>query len=63
VYDLAGVRADFPDFETNAATKEHMHAPPLRLRWLKPLARVLGWHLWVHLRKRNSAVTGKSQAM
>jgi hypothetical protein len=26
-----------------------MHGPPLPVSWL-PLGRLLGWHLWVHLR-------------
>jgi len=51
VYDLARVRADFPDFVVTKAYKRMMHAPPLPVRAL-PLARLLGWHLWVHLRPR-----------
>ena len=26
-----------------------MHAPPLPVAWLKPLAGIFGWNLWVHL--------------
>lgn len=49
VYDIAQVRRDFGKFEIVRAYKRFMHAPPLPLSWL-PLDRVLGWHLWVHLR-------------
>lgn len=49
VYDLAEVRRHFPDFRIVGSHKEFMHAPPLPVRGL-PLARWLGWHLWVHLR-------------
>jgi SAM-dependent methyltransferase len=55
VYDLATVRADFPDFQLERSYQDLMHAPPLPVAQLKPLAGVLGWHLWVHLvpRKEN----------
>ena len=49
VYDLAEVRRDFPDFHIVRAYKCFMHAPPLPVRWM-PLARLFGWHLWVHLK-------------
>lgn len=49
VYDLATVRADFPDFQIERSYQDHMHAPPLPVAPLKPLAGMLGWHLWVHL--------------
>lgn len=49
VYDLRTVREDFPNFEVVRSYKRFMHAPPLPVSWL-PLSRVLGWHLWVHLR-------------
>ncbi len=49
VYDLRTVRRDFPDFEPIRSYRRFMHAPPLPVRWL-PLERLLGWHLWVHLR-------------
>jgi SAM-dependent methyltransferase len=52
VYDLATVRKDFPGFTLEAHSQEYMHAPPLPVFWLKPFARVLGWHLWVHLKPR-----------
>ena len=51
VYDVAEVRKDFPAFEIERAYQDHMHAPPLPVKWMKPLAGVLGWHLWVHMRK------------
>lgn len=49
VYDLARVRRDFPAFEVTRSYQRFMHAPPLPVHRL-PLDRVLGWHLWVHLR-------------
>jgi SAM-dependent methyltransferase len=49
VYNLAAVRRDFPDFTVTRSYQRFMHAPPLPVRWL-PLERVIGWHLWVHLR-------------
>jgi len=52
VYDLATVREDFPDFEIERSYQDYMHAPPLPVTPLEPLAGILGWHLWVHLRPR-----------
>ena len=49
VYGVGSVRRDFPSFSIERVHKEFMHAPPLPVRHL-PLARLLGWHLWVHLR-------------
>ena len=48
VYDLDEVAKDFTDFRIVKAHKEFMHAPPLPVSWL-PLARLLGWHLWVYM--------------
>ena len=55
VYDLAMVRADFPDFRIERSYQDHMHAPPLPVSLLKPLAGILGWHLWVHMAPRKPA--------
>jgi hypothetical protein len=52
VYDLAAVKEDFPAFTLETYYQDYMHAPPLPVLWLKALARVLGWHLWVHLNPR-----------
>jgi SAM-dependent methyltransferase len=52
VYDLATVKEDFPAFTMETHYQDYMHAPPLPVFWLKPFARVLGWHLWVHLNPR-----------
>jgi SAM-dependent methyltransferase len=52
VYDLATVREDFPDFQIERSYQDFMHAPPLPIGPFKPLAAVLGWHLWVHLMRR-----------
>ena len=54
VYDLAAICTDFPSFELTRSYQDYMHAPPLPVRWIKPLAGVLGWHLWVHLCKRET---------
>jgi SAM-dependent methyltransferase len=56
VYDLAAVRADFPDFRVERSYQDCMHAPPLPVASLKPLAGILGWHLWVHLVPRKSSL-------
>lgn len=52
VYDRGRVREDFPEFEVTRSYQCFMHAPPLKVAWL-PLAGTLGWHLWVHMRKRS----------
>jgi SAM-dependent methyltransferase len=49
VYDLADIRKDFPEFQIVRAYKRWMHGPPLPVSWI-PLGRLLGWHLWVHLK-------------
>ena len=49
VYDLDTIRADFPRFRIVKSYQRFMHAPPLPVAWL-PLDRLLGWHLWVHLK-------------
>ena len=52
VYDTTTVIEDFPDFFLERSYQDFMHAPPLPVRWLKPFAGLLGWHLWVHLAPR-----------
>ena len=52
VYDEALIKTEFPDFKLVKTYKRFMHAPPLKLKWL-PLERMLGWHLWAHLRPIN----------
>jgi SAM-dependent methyltransferase len=54
VYDLSAVEQDFPGFALEKSYQDHMHAPPLPVSFLKPLAGVLGWHLWVHLNSRKA---------
>jgi ubiquinone/menaquinone biosynthesis C-methylase UbiE len=49
VYDLSMVKKDFPNFQALRSYKDFMHAPPLPVSRL-PLARFLGWHLWVHMK-------------
>ena len=51
VYDVAELRRDFPDFTVVRTYKRHMHAPPLPVQWL-PLGRLLGWHLWAHMKPK-----------
>ena len=49
VYDRGRVEHDFPSFEIVRTYKRFMHAPPLPVHKL-PGQRLLGWHMWVHLR-------------
>jgi len=49
-YSKAAVRTDFTDFDIEYIAQEFMHAPPLPVVLLKPLAGMLGWHMWVYLR-------------
>lgn len=58
VYSLRAVARDFAEFEIVRANRAFLHAPPLPppLAVLRPLERVLGWHLWVHMRRRPEAV-------
>jgi SAM-dependent methyltransferase len=49
VYDQAEVRKDFPAFRIVKSYKRWMHGPPLPVSWL-PFGRLMGWHLWVHLK-------------
>src|ERR1700677_668323 len=49
VYAPATVKVDFPAFRLYKSHQEFMHAPPLPVFWLRSLAPILGWHLWVHL--------------
>lgn len=53
VYDVPELRRDFANFDVTAAYKRWMHAPPLPVERL-PLGRLLGWHLWAHLRPRKA---------
>jgi SAM-dependent methyltransferase len=54
VYDLIAVKKDFPAFELEKYYQDYMHAPPLPVSWLRPLAGFWGWHLWVHLIPRKT---------
>lgn len=49
VYDRAEIRKDFPAFRVVKSYKRWMHGPPLHVSWL-PLGRLMGWHLWAHLK-------------
>ncbi|MEE2752999.1 MAG: class I SAM-dependent methyltransferase [Candidatus Latescibacterota bacterium] len=51
VYSLSSVKEDFRGFDLENYHKEFMHAPPLPVGKL-PFAPLLGWHLWVNLRKK-----------
>ncbi len=55
VYDLAEVRKDFSEFELTESRQDFIHAPPLKVNLL-PLAKWLGWHLWVTMKPKNSSV-------
>ena len=54
VYDRRRVGRDFPSFRVTRTYKRFMHAPPLPVHRL-PGQRLLGWHLWVHLRPGTGA--------
>ena len=49
VYDCQEIKRDFPDFEIIKTYRRFMHAPPLPVHGM-PLGRLLGWHLWAHLK-------------
>jgi len=49
VYDLKSVKTDFPNFRILSYYKRFMHAPPLPVKHL-PFEKLLGWHLWLHLK-------------
>ena len=49
VYTLTEVKRDFPGFEIIKSYKAFMHAPPLPVHGL-PGGKIMGWHLWVHMR-------------
>lgn len=51
VYDLRSVEKDFSDFRITQSYKRFMHAPPLPVTKL-PFEKLMGWHLWVHLKPR-----------
>jgi SAM-dependent methyltransferase len=53
VYSLPEVADDFPAFEAVESYQRYLHAPPLPVHGL-PGGRLLGWHLWVHLRARQA---------
>ena len=52
VYGRREIVQDFTDFELLETHKEFMHAPPLPVHRL-PIASLLGWHLWVTMKKKN----------
>ncbi len=60
VYSPQEVQDAFPRFELVRAYSRYLHAPPLPVHGL-PGERWLGWHLWVHLRARVTAVSGGSR--
>ena len=51
VYDRRRIEQAFPSFEVTRTYKRFMHAPPLPVHGL-PGQRVMGWHLWAHLKPR-----------
>lgn len=55
VHTVRDVERQFSLFRIDRVHKECMWAPPLHVKWL-PLSRWLGWHLWVHLVKKDSLV-------
>jgi len=53
VYDIKRIKKDFVHFNPVRWYKRFMHAPPLPVRWM-PFASWMGWHLWIHLRPKNT---------
>ena len=54
VYWKKDVITDFPAFKIVKMHQEFMHAPPLPVRWLPTaVTRILGWALWVNMKKNN----------
>lgn len=51
VYDVHDAGVDFKDFEVTKSYQRFMYAPPLPVEWL-PFERQLGWHLWLHMKKK-----------
>ncbi len=51
VYCLSDVEKDFPNFSIVQYHQEFMHAPPLKVKWLR-LEKWLGWHLWVEMKPK-----------
>lgn len=51
VYDLALVNQHFDKFKVIKSYKRFMYAPPLPVSWM-PFEKLMGWHLWVHMRKK-----------
>ena len=53
VYDIPRVRREFSLFEIEESYREFMHAPPLPVHGL-PGGRLVGWHMWLHLKPRTA---------
>jgi len=53
VYDRRRIARDFPDFRITRSYRRFMHAPPLPVRRL-PGESFLGWHLWAHLKPKQT---------
>ena len=51
MYDLRRIRQDFPEFRVTRAYKRLMPPAPWLSGARPPLERLMGWYLWVHLRK------------
>lgn len=49
VYDRRRIEQDFPLFGITRSYKRFMHAPPLPVHGL-PGEKLMGWHLWVHMK-------------
>lgn len=56
VYDLPLVNQHFDKFTVSKSYKRFMYAPPLPVSWM-PFEKLMGWHLWVHMRKKPAPKT------
>jgi ubiquinone/menaquinone biosynthesis C-methylase UbiE len=52
VYDLSDIEKDFPNFSIVRSQQDFMHAPPLKVKWMR-LEKWLGWHLWVEMKPKS----------
>jgi ubiquinone/menaquinone biosynthesis C-methylase UbiE len=51
VYSISDVEKDFPNFSIVRTQQDFMHAPPLKVKWMR-LEKWLGWHLWVEMKPK-----------
>jgi SAM-dependent methyltransferase len=55
VYSKRELARTFAAFSLAKSYKRWMHGPPLPVSWM-PLGKIMGWHLWAHLKPRKSSL-------